>query len=416
MFQMNTWSDAWLVLIIIFGGGLVVGKLSEKPRIPDVVAYLVFGILIGPQLLNWVGEPSQSQVNQFVLNLGATLILFDGGRGVELSVLRRVWVTVVLLATLGVAMSAAIVGATAHFVLGGKWIIALMIGAVIASTDPATLIPVFKRVFVIPRLQQTVESESAFNDAIAAALVFTLMSILSMGTQGHIPFGLAAWEFLKSAGIGLVVGMMVGIASLWLLSPKAWGVFHEYASVVMLLAAIASYEVATVLGASGFMATFVAGVITGNARTFGWALEKQTETNVRHFGNVFTLILRMAIFVLLGTQVNFHLVFKYWWAGLVIVGVLMLIARPLVVLACTAFDKRAAWQRNEILFMFWVRETGVIPAALAGMLVARHFPHAAMISAITFVAILLTIVIQASTTDYVATRLGVEVDAEAEDV
>lgn len=413
MLHMNTWANAWTVLIIIFAGGLIVGKLSERPRIPDVAAYLVYGILIGPAVLHLVNEPSQSQVNQFLLNLGATLILFEGGRGVQLAVLKKVWISVSLLATLGVFVAAFVVGVTVHLVLGTPWLFSFIVGAVIASTDPATLIPVFKRVTVLPQLRQTVESESAFNDATGTVLVLTLLAASKTGASIH--FGHAVWTFVTSAGIGIVVGLVFGTLCLVLVAKKAWGVFHEFGSFVMLITAIAAYQVATVLGASGFMAAFVAGVIAGNADAFGWKLLPHTEANVHHFGNAMTLMMRMLIFVLLGTQVKFGLVSKYLWAGLLIVAIFMFIARPLTVFSSVLVDRRSAWRWNEVGFMCWVRETGVIPAALSGMLVAERFPGADVISAITFMAILLTIVIQASTTDLVAKWLGVLAPPEPEE-
>lgn len=406
---MNSWSTTWSVLIIIFVGGLVVGNLSEKPRIPDVAAYLVYGILIGPALLNWVNEPSQSQVNQFLLNLGATLILFDGGRSIELSVLRKVWVSVTMLVTVGVFITAGVVGVATHLMLGTPWIFSLLVGSVIASTDPATLIPVFRRIPVLSKLRQTIESESAFNDATGAVLTFTLLG--AAGTAGgHIHFWHSVFQFIQSAGIGLIVGCIFGTVATLLVSKSPLGIFHEYGSFVMLVTAISAYQVSTKLGASGFMAAFAAGIITGNGTVFGLSFASHTEDNIKHFGSAITLIMRMMIFVLLGTQVDFGLVSHYLAAGLIIVGTLMLISRPIAVFASVGIDKRAAWNAREKLFMCWVRETGVIPAALAGMLVAHHFPRADVISSITFMAILLTIVIQASTTGLVAKRLGVTVE------
>ncbi|GAA3313745.1 hypothetical protein GCM10020331_004570 [Ectobacillus funiculus] len=90
-----------------------------------------------------------------------------------------------------------------------------------------------------------------------------------------------------------------------------------------------------------------------------------------------------------------------------IVLVFMFIARPLAVLVCTLPDRKAKWKWNEIVFMFWVRETGVIPAALSGMIVASGVDYANAIASVTFIAILMTILIQASTTGYVAKRLGI---------
>lgn len=411
---MNHWESTLTVLVVIFAGGLVVGKLTEKPKIPDVAAYLLLGILVGPAALNWVSEPATSQVNQFVLNLGATLILFDGGRAISFGVLKRVWISITLLATIGVLVSATVVGVVAHYLLGTPWLLSLLIAAVIASTDPATLIPVFKRVPIVSRLQQTVESESAFNDATASVLVFTLIGLVGQSSGVHIlgPVG----HFLQSSLIGLIVGLVCGLLSLWLVSLKGWGAFHEFGSIVLLVAAIGSFQLAEVFHASGLMAAFTAGAVSGNGRVFGWALADHTEVNIHHFGNAITLLMRMLIFVLLGTQVDFAVVHQYLGVGLLIVGVLILVARPLTVLISVLPDGVAQWSWREIVFMFWVRETGVIPAALAGMIAAMHLPGSDIIGAITFLAILITILLQASTTGLVARWLKVAVSMEREEI
>lgn len=411
---MTTWNSTLIVLIIIFGGGLIVGKLTEKPKIPDVAAYLLLGIVVGPACLNWIAEPATSEVNLFVLNLGATLILFDGGRAISFAVLKRVWISITLLSTVGVLVSAGVVGVVAHYLLGTSWLVSLLLSSVLASTDPATLIPVFKRVPILSRLQQTVESESAFNDATASVLVFTLIGLLGESGGFHV-FGPIA-DFLQSALIGLVVGLVCGLVALWVVSDKGWGVFHEYGSIVFLTVAIGSFQLAGLFHASGLMAAFTAGAVSGNGRAFGWVLGEHTEANIHHLGNAMTLIMRMMIFVLLGAQVNFAIVHQYLGVALAIVGTLMVVARPLSVLVSVLPDGIAKWEWREVLFMFWVRETGVIPAALAGMIAAKHIPGADVISAITFLTILITILLQASTTGIVARRLKVALKSEAEEV
>jgi cell volume regulation protein A len=97
---------------------------------------------------------------------------------------------------------------------------------------------------------------------------------------------------------------------------------------------------------------------------------------------------------------------QYWFGGVIVVVVLMLLARPLTVFLCALPDRRARWSFNEMLFMCWTRETGVIPAALAGLLLGVKAPGADVIASVTFVAILMTILIQAPTTKWLAGRLG----------
>lgn len=408
------WEAALTILFLLVAFGVIASKLTERPRIPDVAVFLIIGILVGPQVLNWVTAPGVSQVNQFILYLGATLILFDGGRAVRFAVLKRVYITISLLVTTGILIAAVLVGIAVHDLFGASWLWSLLLAAIMASTDPATLIPVFKRVPIVARLQQTMETESAFNDATASVLVATLMTAITTGHQ--LAVGPAVLEFFHSSLIGLAVGVALGLVALWTVSKEGWGVFHEFASVILFVVAIGSYVVANQLGASGFMAAFAAGVITGNGRALKLPFVDKTNENIEHFGSVMTTIMRILIFILLGTQVDFKVVFANLGNGLLIVAVLMFVARPATILGSVLVDRVAKWRLREIVFMMWVRETGVIPAALAGAAVAAHVPHSDIIMAVTFLAILCTILAQATTTGIVAKLLGLNRPAEEEEL
>jgi len=149
----------------------------------------------------------------------------------------------------------------------------------------------------------------------------------------------------------------------------------------------------------------VFGIMLGNKESFGFTLDTHEQENLEDFVSTTTLIMRMFIFILLGSQVDFTLLGQYWLAGVGIVLLFMFVARPLTVFICAGADRRAKWSFREMLFMSWTRETGVIPAALAGMLVGMKVPGAEVVSAITFIAILMTILIQATTTQWLARKL-----------
>jgi len=116
-------------------------------------------------------------------------------------------------------------------------------------------------------------------------------------------------------------------------------------------------------------------------------------------------IMRLFIFILLGAQVEFTLMGQYLVGGMIVVAIFMLVARPTTVFLCALPDQRAKWSFNEMLFMCWTRETGVIPAALVGLLLGMKAPGAQMIASVTFIAVLMTILIQAPTTKWLASKL-----------
>ncbi|AUN15137.1 Na()/H() antiporter [[Clostridium] sordellii] len=391
------------IFAVVVVTGIVLGKVSELLKLPDVILYLIAGIIIGPAVLNVISVESFPIENNLILTFGSAFILYEGGREINLRVLNKVKVSVGLLATLGVIISTIVVGFATSKIFSLPIMTALLIGAVIASTDPAALIPVFKQVTIKDKIKQTVVSESAFNDAVGAILVSTLLAVI---TSGSFSMGESVKELLMSVVVGLVVGVLVGLIFSLLISDKKWGVFHSYAPIISVLKVALAYEVATKLHGSGYMAVFIAGLIAGNRKLFGlWVPEEDFHAE-HFFRESVSALCRMAIFIVLGTHVDLAALAKYWLPSLLVVLVLMFIARPLVVLICTIFDREAKWNFKEKLFMMWVRETGVIPAALSGIIVSMQLPGYQIISSVVFMTILITLIVQASTTKILANKLG----------
>jgi len=394
--------------LLMFGTILAVGTfsglLARLVRVPDVVVFLLIGMLIGPGVLGIVDIRADSTINQLIMIFGSSYILFDGGASVRLKVLKKVWITIVVISTVGVLITSAITGIAAWYFLGLAPIVALLLGTVIASTDPATLVPVFKQVRIKDRVAQTVMSESAFNDAMGAILTFTVLGI-AMGA-GQFSACDALIDLFKQSLLGILIGGVLGYLAAFFISHEKFGFLAEFAPVVTLMAVISAYMGADGMHASGFMAVFVLGIMMGNQESLGFKLTRQEGKQLEDFVLTTALIMRMFIFILLGAQVDFGLMNQYLLSGIAVVVVFMLVARPATVFLCALPDRRAQWSFKEMLFMCWTRETGVIPGALAGMLVGMKAPSAQIIASVTFIAILMTILIQATTTKWLAKKLG----------
>ena len=150
--------------------GTLTSFLAQKNKDSGRRTVLIVGMLIGPQILGLINiKSANSALNQILLLFGAGYILFDGGASLRFEVLKQVWITIVVMATIGVVITALITGVAAYFILGLPWIVALLLGASLASTDPATLVPIFRQIHVRDRVAQTIISESAFNDASGAS-------------------------------------------------------------------------------------------------------------------------------------------------------------------------------------------------------------------------------------------------------
>ena len=389
---------------LILAIGTLSGLLARKIKVPDIPVFLIVGIAIGPEALGLINISTDSALNQIILLFGASYILFDGGASLRFEVLRRVWITIVILATLGVVITAGITGIAAHYVLEAPVVVAMLLGATLASTDPATLVPIFRQVQIRERLAQTVMSESAFNDATGAILTFGILAV-AMGT-GEFSVTSSIFSLLRQAAIGILAGVVLGYLAAFIIAHERWAFLEEYAPVVTLVAMIGAYFSADGLDASGLMAVFVFGIVIGNKDHFGFKMEPGEQRKLEEYVETTAFIMRLFIFILLGSQVDFALMGHNLSGSIVVILVFMAVARPVTVFLCALPDRRARWSLNEMLFMCWTRETGVIPAALAGLLLAVKAPGAQLIVSVTFIAILMTILIQAPTTKWLGNRLG----------
>lgn len=389
---------------LILAIGTLAAFVARQIRIPDVAIFLLAGIAIGPHGLSLINISADSALNQIILLFGASYILFDGGAALRLGVLKEVWITILVIATVGVLMTAAITALAAAYVFGLPLTVAALLGAVLASTDPATLMPVFRQVRIKRRVAQTVIAESAFNDAISAIVTFAALALATGGRDFSL--GQGVFDLLKQSGVGIIAGIALGYLAALLIAHERWAFLAEYAPIVTLVAVIAAYFAASDLQASGFIAVFVFGIVLGNQETFGFQMKAGEAQRLAEFVLTTSFIMRLFIFILLGAQVDFAEVGRHWLGGVVVVTVLMLLARPTTVFLCALPDRRAQWSFRELLFMCWTRETGVIPAALAGLLLGSKAPAAHIIASVTFVAILMTILIQAPTTEWLGRKLG----------
>ncbi len=392
---------------IIIAAGSILGYIARRLRVPDIVLFLLAGIALGPEALGWLNIPATSVLSWTIIIFTASYILFDGGATLHLKILSKVWISLVIIVTVGVMVTALMTGFAAHWIIGIPITVGLLLGAAMCATDPATLIPVFKQVHVRDKVAQFVVSESALNDPMGAILTFVMLALVVGGAgSGHLNVGKDLLDLLVEAGIGIGVGLVLGYLGSFFVAHERYGFLMEYLPLVTLIAVIGGYLGAKGLHASGFMAAFIAGLVMGNMSYFGLRMQPGDEDRFEDFVGTTSLISRMFIFILLGSQVKLQLIAQYWWQGLLVVAVFIFIARPVTVLVSTLPDRRARWTWRELAFVSWIRETGVIPGAMASILVGAHAPHADVLAAIIFMGILITIILQATTAKWVAGRLG----------
>ncbi|NFK79608.1 sodium:proton antiporter [Clostridium botulinum] len=395
-----------LIALVILAG-VVFGKISRKVNLPDVVLFILAGVILGPEVLNLINIDSYPVGNQLILTFGAAYILYDGGREIDLKVFNEVKISVLLLSTLGVLISTGITGFFVYKIFHIDFIYALLLGAIISSTDPSVLVPLFKNMNVSNKLKQTIISESAFNDAAAAIVTFAILGVIA---GGEFSLGKSIFELLKSSLGGILIGGIFGYISTKLIAGEKYAFLKEFPSEVSIVAVIGTYLIADKLGVSGFMAVFIIGMVCGNKKRINCCIpDEYNQTHLR-FKEVLTIILRMMIFVLLGSHIDFGVLSKYFTKDLMVVALLIFVSRPVSAFLSVIFDRKAKWNIKEIIYLMWVRETGVIPAALVGMLLTMHIKNSDIIASVTFTTIIITLTFQASTSKSLAKLLRLDLD------
>jgi potassium/hydrogen antiporter len=390
---------------LILGAGLVSQLIATLLRIPEMIVLVAVGALIGPSVLGIVENPLNGAGAQLIFTLGVSLILFHGGVGISLRVISRVAVGLGLLALPGVLITTVIVALAVAPIFGVAFPVALLIGAVLASTDPAILIPLFDRLNIRPKVAQTLISESGFNDTTGAVLTLALVGAVE---AGRFTLSGPTWEFSKEVAIGTVIGILAGLILCYAIaSTKRTGIWDEAPGVAILAVVALAYFSNEYVGGSGYLAAFVMGLMVGNMREIGFAGQyEEHEVMLESFVGQVSEIATLLVFVTLGLNLPFEALGQYLIGGLLVMAVFIFVARPITVLACLLPDRRGGWTREELAFLSWSRYTGVIPAAVASLLLARGVEGAEIAVSLVALAVCATLLLQATTAGYVARRLG----------
>ena len=396
---------------LILGAGLVSQFLATFLRIPEMIVLVAVGALIGPSALGIVENPLNGVGAQLIFTVGVAMILFHGGVGISLRVISRTAVGLGLLVLPGVAITAFIVAVVVAPIFGVSLLVALMIGAVLAlPTRPSSFL--FERLGLRPKVSQTVIAESAFNDVTGTVLTLTLVSAVE---AAHFSVSGPVFEFFKELALGAVIGVGAGLLLAYAVASTARaGIWDESPGVAILAVVALVYFSSETLGGSAYLAAFVMGLIVGNMEEFKLRQHEESERMLEDFVGQVAEIAVLLVFVTLGINLPFDALKDYLFGGLVVMAVFIFVARPVTVLACLLPDRRGRWTRGEIIFLSWCRYTGVIPAAVASILLARGVAGAEIAVSLVALAVCTTLLLQATTAGYVARRLGLldELDEE----
>jgi cell volume regulation protein A len=376
---------------VVLLAAVVAVRLSIGSGLPSLLLYLALGLLIGEGGIGL--EFDDAELTGLLGYVALILILAEGGITTRWSTIRPVVAPAALLATVGTAVSVAVAGTAAHYLLGMDWDLALLLGAAISSTDAAAVFSVLRRVPLPRRLVGMLEAESGFNDAPVVIAVVALTDVAT-GHRAH-PW----WYLVGEAGFELLVGAVIGLAVGWLgalaLREVALPASGLYPIAVLGLA-VGAYGAADVAHGSGFLATYVASLVLGNTRLPHGAA-------VRGFAEGFGWLAQIGLFVLLGLLAAPSRLVTQVGPAIVIGLVLLLAARPLSVLVSVSWFRVPL---HEQAFLSWAGLRGAVPVVLATVPVAAGVEEARGTFDLVFVLVVIFTLVQGPTLPWVARVLG----------
>ncbi|MDJ1136443.1 potassium/proton antiporter [Streptomyces iconiensis] len=374
-------------------------RLSSRTGLPSLLIYLGIGIAIGQDGIGF--EFSNAELTQVLGYAALVVILSEGGLSTKWRDIRPAVPAAAVLSTVGVAVSVAVTALAAHYLVGLNWQAALLMGAVVSSTDAAAVFSVLRRVPLPRRLTGVLEAESGFNDAPVVILVVTFSSL----TDLHSPWYFLVGEIVMELAIGLVVGLVVGKLGELGMRRVALPASGLYPIAVLALCVLA-YAGGALAHGSGFLAVYVAALVLGNGKL-------PHRPAVRGFADGMAWVAQIGLFVLLGLLVTPHELWNDFWPAVVIGLALTLVARPLAVLLCLQ-PFRLPWQDKALLS--WAGLRGAVPIVLATIPMVADVDGSQRIFNIVFVLVVVFTLVQGPTLPWLARKLRLNDSDEAEDI
>ncbi|WUC16582.1 potassium/proton antiporter [Streptomyces sp. NBC_00564] len=374
-------------------------RISSRSGLPTLLVYLGIGVAMGQDGIGDV-HFNNAELTQVIGYAALVVILAEGGLGTKWKEIKPALPAATSLALVGVAVSVGVTATAAHYLIGLEWRQALIIGAVVSSTDAAAVFSVLRKLPLPARVTGVLEAESGFNDAPVVILV------VAFSTAGPVEHWYA---LLGEIGLELAIGAAIGIAVGFL---GSYGLRHValpasglYPIAVMAIAVVA-YAAGALAHGSGFLAVYLASMLLGNAKLPHWPA-------TRGFAEGLGWIAQIGMFVLLGLLVTPHEMGDDIWPALVIGLVLTMVARPLsVVLSLLPF--RIPWQEQTL--MSWAGLRGAVPIILATIPMVSGIEESRRIFNIVFVLVVVYTLIQGPTLPWLARKLRLGESGEAADL
>ena len=378
-----------LLFALLIIASLFATRISDKIGFPVLVVFLAVGLIVGSDILGLI-EFSDAKFTKQVADILLIFILFDGGFRTMRSDLKVAAKPAITLATFGVAVTAMVLGICIHWIMDYDWMLSMLIGSIISSTDAAAVFLITRQNPLKKMLAATLNVESAANDPMAILLTLAFLgSIAGEGTSLWEFFSRLAWQFSGGILIGFLASKIAHFLFNHLHSEN-----RGYYYVLLIGVILFGYGFADQIQANGIIAVFFMGYWLGNS-------EFVAKRGVSLFLEGISTFCNMALFLMLGLLAfprNFALV---WKEGLLIAALMIFVARPVAVWLSTLPFR---YSTKEKLFVSWGGIKGAVPIVLATYPAAYGLKDAESVFNIIFFAVLVSCLLQGSTLGRIAKR------------
>lgn len=378
---------------------LLAGKIGGRFGLPGLLLFLVIGMLAGSDGPGGI-DFENYRLTQFVGTVALAYILFNGGLETSWKTTRPVLWAGISLASLGVLITAGIVGAAAHYLLGLPWVMALLLGAVVAPTDASAVFSVLKEraLGLRGKIRPLLEFESGINDPTAVVLV---VGLIDLATHPQTSPWTLLPLFIQEMLLGGVIGYLAGLLIWRLINRVNLALDGLYPVLTVALVAM-TYGATALLHGSGFLAVYVAGVVL-RQRDF------VHRRSLHAFHDGLAYLLEVTMFLLLGLLVFPSKLLAVALPALLVAALLVFVARPVAVFLSLALTRIPLRHKAMVA---WTGLRGAVPIILATFPLIAHLPGAQALFEVTFFLVLVSILVQGTTLPFVARLLGVQAEAE----
>lgn len=393
------------ILGFLLLAGILAGRLSTRIGAPVLLVFMALGILAGEDGIGGIGfglrpsgeiAPGDLGTAYLVGSAALSLILFDGGLRTTREYFRLALWPAVVLATLGVVVTAFVTGALAALVLHRSWLEGMLVGSTIASTDAAAVFVLLhhRGARLNQRVNATLDVESGINDPVAILLTTSIVSLLAGGAQSSVPAVLL--NLGREAGLGLLIGLGGGKLLARLIN--ALELEPGLYPILTLAGGIMLFAGTQLAGGSGFLAIYLCGVVLGNSRLRAFRL-------ISRFLDGIAWLAQIVLFVMLGLLVSPRGLLPEALPALAVAAALTLVARPLACALCLAPFRFTV---QEKLFISWMGLRGAVPIFLAMFPMMSGLPGASIYFDIAFAVVIASLLLQGWTVAPALRWLGLE--------